>query len=206
MLAADVEGGQTVGKKWKLRSDKGKKCKRAMATDDDNDNDDKGKDKEEEENNDDDENEQLLIAKKQKSAASSKKPKGPANKSKAATTPSKSKASAAKKAKWVAGTLSPTAPKSKEFIDTKDESDHWNLVLPHIYPCWCHIYCYNFDRFRLYSRDRSQSVSDNAQAYVQGASWAHEYQLEDVQYPQVWEWISQSSSIVINKVTWLKTS
>ena len=30
--------------------------------------------------------------------------------------------------------------------------------------------CYDFDRFRLYSRDRSQSVSDNAQAYVQGAS------------------------------------
>jgi len=39
-----------------------------------------------------------------------------------------------------------------------------------------------------------------AQAYVQGASWAHEYQLEDVQYPRVWEWISQSSNIVINKV------
>jgi len=35
--------------------------------------------------------------------------------------------------------------------------------------------CYNFDRFRLYSHDQSQSVSDNAQAYVQGASWAHEY-------------------------------
>jgi len=30
--------------------------------------------------------------------------------------------------------------------------------------------CYDFDRFRLYSRDRSQSVSDNAQACVQGAS------------------------------------
>ena len=30
--------------------------------------------------------------------------------------------------------------------------------------------CYDFDRFRLYSHDRSQSVSDNAQAYVQGAS------------------------------------
>ena len=68
------------------------------------------------------------------------------------------------------------------------------------------IRCYNFDRFRFYSRDRSQSVSDNAQAYVQGASWAREYQLEDIQYPQVWEWISQSSSIAINKVTWLKTS
>jgi len=32
------------------------------------------------------------------------------------------------------------------------------------------VLCYDFDRFRLYSRDRSQSVSDNAQAYVQGAS------------------------------------
>jgi len=41
--------------------------------------------------------------------------------------------------------------------------------------------CYDFDWFRLYSRDRIQSVSDNAQASVQGASWAHEYQLEDVQ-------------------------
>ena len=30
--------------------------------------------------------------------------------------------------------------------------------------------CYDFDRFRLYSRDRIQSVSDNAQASVQGAS------------------------------------
>ena len=30
--------------------------------------------------------------------------------------------------------------------------------------------CYDFNRSRLYSRDRSQSVSDNAQAYVQGAS------------------------------------
>ena len=73
----------------------------------------------------------------------------------------------------------------------------------HVFPG---IWCYDFDRFRLYSRDQSQSVSDNAQAYVQGASWAHEYQLEDAQYPQVWEWISQSSSIIINKVTWLKTS
>jgi len=65
---------------------------------------------------------------------------------------------------------------------------------------WLSGQCYDFDRFRLYSRDRSQSVSDNALAYVQGASWAHEYKLEDVQYPQVWEWISQSSNIVINKV------
>jgi len=30
--------------------------------------------------------------------------------------------------------------------------------------------CYDFDRFRLYSHDRIQSVSDNAQASVQGAS------------------------------------
>jgi len=38
--------------------------------------------------------------------------------------------------------------------------------------CGVHLqcFCYDFDRFRLYSRDRSQSVSDNAQAYVQGAS------------------------------------
>ena len=31
-------------------------------------------------------------------------------------------------------------------------------------------HCYDFDRFRLYSRDWTQSVSDNAQASVQGAS------------------------------------
>jgi len=30
--------------------------------------------------------------------------------------------------------------------------------------------CYDFDRFSLYRRDRIQSVSDNAQASVQGAS------------------------------------
>ena len=30
--------------------------------------------------------------------------------------------------------------------------------------------CYDFDQFRLYSRDQIQSVSDNAQASVQGAS------------------------------------
>ena len=30
--------------------------------------------------------------------------------------------------------------------------------------------CYDFNRFRLYSRDWIQSVSDNAQASVQGAS------------------------------------
>jgi len=36
-----------------------------------------------------------------------------------------------------------------------------------------HTFCYNFNRFSLYRRDRIQSVSDNAQASVQGASWAH---------------------------------
>ena len=33
-----------------------------------------------------------------------------------------------------------------------------------------YYHCYDFDRFRLYSCDRIQSVSDNAQASVQGAS------------------------------------
>jgi len=32
------------------------------------------------------------------------------------------------------------------------------------------LLCYDFDRFRLYSCDWIQSVSDNAQASVQGAS------------------------------------
>jgi len=38
------------------------------------------------------------------------------------------------------------------------------------YLCWLYSCCYDFDQFRLYSRDRIQSVSDNAQASVQGAS------------------------------------
>jgi len=113
-LAADVEGGQAVGKKRKVRSDKGKKRKRTPVDSDSNDS------EEEEETND--ENQQPMPAtKKQKSAASTKRPKGPAI-TKAATT-SKSKASASKKARRVAGILPPTAPKSNEFIDSSDDFD-----------------------------------------------------------------------------------
>jgi len=50
-----------------------------------------------------------------------------------------------------------------------------------LYQLYIITYCYDFDRFSLYRCDQIQSVSDNAQASVQGASWAHEYQLEDVQ-------------------------
>jgi hypothetical protein len=112
-LAADVEGGQAVGKKRKVRSDKGKKRKRTPV---DSDNDDSS----EEEDETNDENEQPTPAKKRKSAASTKRPKGPAIRSKAATT---SKASASKKARRVTGILPPTAPKSNEFIDTDDDFD-----------------------------------------------------------------------------------
>ena len=122
-LAADLQGGQ-VGKKRKPRSDKGKKRKHALPIADDNDDDDTGENEEEEDaTDDDDENERPTPAKKQKLAASSKKPKGPANKSKAGTASSKSKAAAAKKAKRAVRTLPPAALKSKEIIDTEDDSD-----------------------------------------------------------------------------------
>jgi hypothetical protein len=95
-LALANDGGDTVGKKRKERSDKGKKRKRAA-----ND--------EEEGDSDDDEHNVPPPAKKR----SHKKP----------NTQSKA-ASAAKKAQRIANTLPPTAPKSKEFIDTEDdESD-----------------------------------------------------------------------------------
>lgn len=117
-LVANVEGGQVIGKKRKERSDKGKKHKHTLATDDE------GDDEDEEADNNGDENERPAPAKKQRSAATGKRPKGSANKSKAATASSKSKADAAKKAKRVAGTLPPIPPKSKEFIDTEDDSDN----------------------------------------------------------------------------------
>jgi len=136
VLAADHEGGQ-AGKKRKPCSDKGKKCKHALPTANDNDDDNTGDNEEEEDaNDDDDENfERPTPAKKQKLAASSKKPKGPANKSKAGTTSSKSKTAAAKKAKCVARILPPAALKSKEIIDTEDDSDNWSLIISCTHLC-----------------------------------------------------------------------
>jgi hypothetical protein len=122
MLAADVEGGRVVGKKRKVRSDKGKRRGKQGADDVDDEDDDVEED-DEEGNNNSDENEQPMPAKKQKSSASRMKPKLTARRSDAATTSSKSKASAAKKAKRVTKRLPPAASKSKEFIDSDSEDD-----------------------------------------------------------------------------------
>lgn len=95
-LALVIDGGDTVGKKRKERSDKGKKRKHAAnAADEDNDSDDHDHDV---------------------PPPAKKRPKKANTQSKAA--------SAAKKAQRIANTLPPTAPKSKEFIDSDDdESD-----------------------------------------------------------------------------------
>ena len=71
-------------------------------------------------NDDSDENEQTTPAKKKKSSASCKKRIASAKKLDATTTFSKS----AKKSKGVAKNLPPVALKSKEFIDTEDDSDN----------------------------------------------------------------------------------
>lgn len=110
-LAADIEGGQVVGRKRKVRSDKGKKRKQA---DDEDDEDNNGEG--EGEVSDGDENERPTPAKKQKSTAGRKNPT--TQKTSASKT---SKASAAKKAKRVAKILPPAAPKSKEFLDSDDD-------------------------------------------------------------------------------------
>ena len=119
-LAADVKSGQVVGKKRKVRSDKGKK-RGKQATDNDDDDDDK------ESNNNSDENEQPVPAnlKKQKASAGRAKPKRAATKSDAANASCKSKTSATKKAKRITKRLPPSASalKSKEFIDSEDDSD-----------------------------------------------------------------------------------
>ena len=113
-LAASAEGGQVVGRKRKVRLDKGRKHGKLA----DNDNDVNGKS--DELNDDSDENEQPTLAKKKKLSASRKKHIASAKKSDATTTFSKS----AKKSKGVAKNLPPAALKSKEFIDTEDDSDN----------------------------------------------------------------------------------
>ena len=109
MLATD--GGDTVTKKCKQRSDKGTKRKRPMAA---------VEEEEEEEEGEDDE--VPPPAKKKKLlGAPSQKP----GTSKAASTAKKSKVGkAAKTAQRIARTLPPTAPKSRETIDSdSDVSD-----------------------------------------------------------------------------------
>ena len=114
ILVASAEGGQVVGRKRKVRSDKGRRRGKLA------DNDDDGNGESDELNDDSDENEQPTPAKKQKSSASRKKHIASAKKSDATTTFSKS----AKKSKGVAKNLPPAALKSKEFIDTEDDSNN----------------------------------------------------------------------------------
>ena len=73
---------------------------------------------------------------------------------------------------------------SKDGSDRASNDGHLTIVQCHHYHqpplsdlYWSSVrilpplrYCYDFDQFRLYSHDRIQSVSDNAQAFVQGAS------------------------------------
>ena len=96
-LVADAEGGQVVGRKRKVRSDKGRK--RKLAADDEDDDDEN------------DENVRPSSSKKQKSTASRK-------------TSKISKASAAKKSNRVAKVLPPAALKSTEYIDSENDSDN----------------------------------------------------------------------------------
>ena len=98
-LALAIDGGDTVSKGRKQRSDKGTKWKHLVAVNE----------KEDEESEDD--NEVALPAKKKKSGTIKK-----------ASTAKKSKANkAAKTAQCIARTLPPTAPKSKEFIGSEDD-------------------------------------------------------------------------------------
>ena len=116
-LAASAEGGQVVGRKRKVCLDKGRKRGKLADSDDDSNG------KSDELNDDGDENERPTPAKKKKkqeSSASYKKRIASAKKSNATTTFSKS----AKKSKGVAKNLPPVALKSKEFIDTEDNSNN----------------------------------------------------------------------------------
>lgn len=127
IMAADVERGRAVGRKRKVRSDKGKKRGKQPADDNDEDDDSERDEQQEEANDNSDENdsERPTPAKKQKSSASRRKKRLHTRKADAATSSSRSKASTAKKAKSIAKKLPPVASKSKEFIDTEeDDSDN----------------------------------------------------------------------------------
>jgi len=57
-------------------------------------------------------------------------------------------------------------------VGEKEERNEQMLTWQRVFGARClpRFDCYDFDRFSLYRRDRIQSVSDNAQASVQGAS------------------------------------
>jgi hypothetical protein len=103
-LALAVDGGDTVSRKRKQRSDKGTKRKRMVAVDEESEAD-----------------EEVAPPAKKKSGTTKKR----SSLSKAATSAKKSKANkTAKTARRIAGTLPPAAQKSKEFISSdEDESD-----------------------------------------------------------------------------------
>jgi hypothetical protein len=101
LAALTIDGGDTVGKKRKQRSDKGKKRKRAANA--------AAEDEEDGEEDDDGDDDVPPPAKRRSHKKANIQAKA---------------ASAAKKAQHIANTLPPTAPKSKEFLDTEDdESD-----------------------------------------------------------------------------------
>jgi hypothetical protein len=109
-LALAVNGGNTVSKAHKQRSDKGTKWKHLAAVND----------KENEEGEDKDDDDEVVPPAKKRKLGTMKKS---SSQSKAATKKAKAN-KAAKTAQHIARTLPPTAPKSKEFIGSEDdESD-----------------------------------------------------------------------------------
>ena len=107
-LAASAEGGQVVGRKRKVRSDKGRKRGKLSVLEDENDDGEDGS------NDDQDEKDRPSTAKKQKSSASRKKPIPTAKKSKVAT-------SSSKNANRITKKLPPAVLKSKEYVDSDDD-------------------------------------------------------------------------------------
>jgi len=125
VLELDIEGGKTVGKKRKSRSDKGNKWKRlAAAAEEEGEEDKTNNDDEEGDHQDEGEDDDTpLPTKKKKSAMATniKTCNGPANKLKAGTARKAKAASTAAKAKHIAKTLPPATAKSKEFLDSEDD-------------------------------------------------------------------------------------
>ena len=97
-LALAMDGGETVSKKRKQRSDKGKKRKRTG-----NEHEEEG---EKDDDGDDDEHNVPPPTKKRQHKKANAQSKA---------------ACAAKRAQCIAYTLPPTAPKSKPFVDTEDD-------------------------------------------------------------------------------------
>jgi hypothetical protein len=129
-MAKDFEDGLVVSKKRKVRADKGKKRKAVAPTDGDEEEEESEGSQSDE--TDDDETAAPPPPKKRRvlpKASSSKTTKAPAAKPKVrkavktAAKKTKGIKTAVKKTKGVASRLPPTAPKSKEFIDSSEESD-----------------------------------------------------------------------------------